>query len=93
MVEPGRILVLPSSFVSNIETNLLVWKDFDFLELMFYITKPTLYVYVVFLFLCQTYVKCLSYLCHRIVTVLSRFVMLYVTYLNYPFGLFGDPIK
>ena len=60
---PFRLLSV-SLFVSNIETNLLVWKHFYFLDLMFYLTNPTLYVYVVFRFLCHICVKVLSSLCH-----------------------------
>ena len=93
MVEPGRILVLPLSFVSNIETIFWLRENFYFFRTYVFLSHPILYVYVVFRFLCHICVKVLSSLCHIIVTVLSRNVMLYATYLKYLFGLFGYLVK
>ena len=45
MVEPGRILVLPLSFVSNIETIFGLRENFDFLDLMFSLSPILFYLY------------------------------------------------
>ena len=46
MTEPGRILVLPLSFVSNIETIFGLWENFDFLDLRFFsLTHSILFIH------------------------------------------------